>query len=1030
MVITEHPQRTKAMNMKKILSATICLLMLCMTAFGQTIKVIDKNGKTTSFDASKLDSVSFQKGTPGFTVHQAGSISSYTFSKVRSLSASSEHIFAHPDTVYVGDMTQKFTFQLNTNVEYDMTPSSAWLRPDGKVTGSDSLRFIATNNPLMTKREGKIFFVNKDDDTMRDTLVVVQAGKSDSHFIDIDWSTTSVTTFNENTGYTVLTFQGEVPEMGEYDVFLQPTDNSYIIRVVDNATHAEGSKTVTLATREGKMGNLFKKQKFTLCSDPNYSDDPTAAPALARRAGIVDVGTIYYPETIELCADGKPFAVVYDRSKAVDSHRAQLTQEFNIFEYKKDNSGEEIGGGLSWESCIFDVGLKGVFQFDFGDIEWEKVRFGDLIDMKTYLEGNFNTELILKYALSAGVEWEAEKVLKEDIFSYRVKFMVGPVPVWINISSDLMAGADAKAEGTISLTGGIKASASLKAGMQWNKAVGVTPIYEFEKNWELVEPEIKAEAHAEAKAYTWPRIKIGIYDVLCPTIDPKPYIRAYADARAEKIPYFGWDAGLTAGVDLTLGLSLDLFFWEKKVGEIEPINLVDVDLVKLPQRIDLMNARERNVMVGDTCHIIYRVMGKNRLTNSEFPLPGVLLHVEKSEDSGGTIDSDQKFNDNPEWCYTNKKGEVVVVYTQNDTIPAKINVTLMTGDEEQDIEVQEWSCAIKDYRLTALDVDETENCIIAGSNGKAEQKYLLEEYTKGDAKTNGRWLGMNNVTVNFEVTGGTLEANSAKTKDGGRVTAKFDGGDHYDGKSTLTATAYIAEFDTTLTVTPIKILAFKFEDDELTKCYNLADNTALCYGAFSNGDILNVTWATKVFNGYMNWVDIGINIGKDYNEVIAYTNTESGQGAGYYNGEPHECDYVQTVHWKYTYTHKDVICGYNAQNNLPMDFVGRYTNATSAVQEERYGTVENTSTTHYTYYGTNDQGERVVIGTDTKNSSYGPNNIVPGQWWNAARENTAGAALFEENGNIVYLYYIIDEAENYRLYVKGVFDKASNTVYE
>ena len=367
---------------------------------------------------------------------------------------------------------------------------------------------------------------------------------------------------------------------------------------------------------------------------------------------------------------------------------------------------------------------------------------------------------------------------------------------------------------------------------------------------------------------------------------------------------------------------------------------------------------------------------------------------------------------------------------QNDTIPAKINVTLMTGDEEQDIEVQEWSCAIKDYRLTALDVDETENCIIAGSNGKAEQKYLLEEYTKGDAKTNGRWLGMNNVTVNFEVTGGTLEANSAKTKDGGRVTAKFDGGDHYDGKSTLTATAYIAEFDTTLTVTPIKILAFKFEDDELTKCYNLADNTALCYGAFSNGDILNVTWATKVFNGYMNWVDIGINIGKDYNEVIAYTNTESGQGAGYYNGEPHECDYVQTVHWKYTYTHKDVICGYNAQNNLPMDFVGRYTNATSAVQEERYGTVENTSTTHYTYYGTNDQGERVVIGTDTKNSSYGPNNIVPGQWWNAARENTAGAALFEENGNIVYLYYIIDEAENYRLYVKGVFDKASNTVYE
>ena len=34
--------------------------MACTTAFAQTIKVVDKNGKTTSYDASKLDSVSFQ----------------------------------------------------------------------------------------------------------------------------------------------------------------------------------------------------------------------------------------------------------------------------------------------------------------------------------------------------------------------------------------------------------------------------------------------------------------------------------------------------------------------------------------------------------------------------------------------------------------------------------------------------------------------------------------------------------------------------------------------------------------------------------------------------------------------------------------------------------------------------------------------------------------------------------------------------------------------------------------------------------
>lgn len=1021
--------------MKKIVSAA-CLFMLCTMTMAQTIKVVNKQGKATSYDASKLDSISFNYGTRGFSVHSGNNTDTYTFDKVTSLSANSKYLFAHPDTVYVSGNTQKFAFQLNTNVEYDVTSSNAWLHADGNVTGSDSLRFIATNNPLMTKREGKIFFVNKADDSMRDTVVVVQAGKTDTHFVDIDWNTTSVTSFNENTGYTVLTFQGEVPEMGQYDVFLQPTDNSYIIRVVDNATHAEGSRTVTLATREGKMGNLFKKQKFTLCSDPNFSEDPTAAPDLARRAGIVDAGTIYYPETIELCADGKPFAVVYDRSKAVDSRRAQLTKEFNIFEYSKDNSGEEIGGGLSWESCKFDVGLKGVFQFDFGDIAWEKVRFGDLIDFKSYLEGNFNTELILKYALSTGVEWEAEKVLKEDIFSYRVKFMVGPVPVWINISSDLMAGAEAKAEGTISLTGGVKASASLKAGMQWNKAVGVTPIYEFEKNWELVEPEVKAEAHAEAKAYTWPRIKIGIYDVLCPTIDPKPYIRAYADARAEKIPYFGWDAGLTAGVDLNLGLSLDLFFWEKQIGEIEPINLVDVDLLKAPQRIDLMNARDRNVMVGDTCHIIYRVMAKNHLTQSEFPLPGALLHIEKSEDGGGTIDSDQKFNNNPEWCYTNKKGEVVVVYTQNDTIPAKINVTLMTGDEEQDIEVPEWSCAIKDYRLTALDVDETENSIIAGSNGKAEQKYLLEEYTKGDANTNGRWQVMNNVTVNFKATGGTVEPNSAKTKDGGRVTAVFNGGDHYDGNGTLTASAYIAEFDTTLTTPAIKVLAFKFEDDDLTKCYNLADNTALCYGKVYHGETFNVEWGTHVYNEYMKQANMSFSLEKPYSHTESSHVKDSRTFLAPYNGTSmyvvsdnkayaiqceSERDGEYTKHW----TRHEVECTFSSVEDFPIDRQGS-NSALCIVLEGTTGYAEWHGVDKRTYFYIDDNYQSHVLGKETLTSE-GPWDIDDMVRWDSENNYPGGSAvLFEENGKFVYLYYAM--MGNLRLYVKAVFDKEGNTV--
>ena len=483
------------------------------TSQAQTIKVVKKQGQPVAFDVSKLDSITFQSITPGFTVYGNDSTAQYTFDKVESIKSSADFLFSHPDTIYVGDTRGKFSFQMNTNVDYDIEPSAGWLYYDGKITGTDSLRFISGNNPMMKKRTGYIYFVNKADDTMRDTLVVVQTGKGDSHFIDIDWATTTVNSFNETTGQCVLTFQGEVPEMGEYDAFLLPTTTSYIIRLVNTVAHAEGSKTVTLGTREGKMGNLFKNQSFTLCTDPNYN--PNASEAKARDAGIANA-PVFYPETIELCVDGQPFAEIYRRNSSEGSEEGaasalhtnaprratELQKDFNIYELNYDKSGDVIwesgSHSVSWDKCTFDVGLKGVFYFNFGDTEWEKVRFGDLQVLKAYLEGDFNTELILKYALSKSAEFSWEKTLKEDLFSYRVKFMVGTIPVWINISSDLKASVEAGAEGTVTVTSGVTANANVKAGLQWDKVSGVTPINEFTYGYELVEPEVEAEAHAEA----------------------------------------------------------------------------------------------------------------------------------------------------------------------------------------------------------------------------------------------------------------------------------------------------------------------------------------------------------------------------------------------------------------------------------------------------------------------------------------------------------------------------------------------------
>ena len=810
----------------------------------QTFVVVDKNGNRTTYDVSKLDSVTFQQTPPGFTVYEETSPSSsegggtpvepaqettsYTFDAVQSFSGDPNFLFTHPDTVFVKADGQDFKFQLRTNVEYSYKSSADWLLQIATDNANtDSLSFSAGMNPSTSQRIGYLYF-QSNDQKMLDTLVVVQSGKRDSRYIDINWDKTTLESYNKETGRAVLVFQEEVPVMGKYDVTLLPSENTYSIRLIDDVQQLSDTK-VQLDTREGKMGNLFKDQQFTLCSDPSYdpsSDSgssseggtkPSKAPAIS--------GNIIYPESIELCENGRPVMEVYNRAR-----RSQLEKEYNIFEYKYDNSGETIwekgANKVSWNTCTFDVGLKGIFSFDFGDVAWEDVRFGDLQNFKAYLDGDFNTDLILQYELTKGVEAKYEKTLKKDIFSYRVKFMVGTIPVWINLKSDLKASVEAKAEGTVAVTGGVRASANLKGGVEWDTNRGVNPISSFDYQYELVSPEVTAEAHAEAKAYVWPEINIGIYDVLCPTINPKPYIRAYADARTAEAnkPFFGWNAGISTGVDLTLGLNLDLYFWKKEIGEIDPINLIDYDLVAVPTKIELEGDTISRVLKGTTHEVKYKVKGHNSITGSDYIIPGALVKVESL--GGGQIDKEDGY------YYTGWDGTVTVQFEQSDSIPAYLKATLVTGDEERDKECRNWHSEVVDFRFTAVADD---NAISATRAGKAEVEFLLEEYTKTKADEKGYWMGAYGYKVGFSATNGKLDADTIITNQYGKVVINFDGGENFDG-GTLTAQAVVQEFDTLFTQ-KLTVNKFSFEDSHLAKCYNLPDNSVLF-----DEDILSITY--------------------------------------------------------------------------------------------------------------------------------------------------------------------------------------------
>ena len=759
--------------MKKLLFS-VWLLMLSMVVTAQTFVVVDKNGNKTTFDVSKLEQITFQQDPPGFTIYENKDVTpdpsqgegenpgtepgeessvvettSYTFDEVQSFAGEPDFLFSHPDTVYVDGEGQEFAFQLRTNVEYDYKVSDGWLKFISPIVNTDSLKFEAGMNPATARRKAYIAFASKDQQIV-DTLWVVQLAKYDSRYIPIDWTTTTLNSFDEQSGKAQVTFTGDVPVMGNYDVVLLPKDGSSVIRVIDKVEQAEGSKTVTLDTREGKMGNLFKGQKFTLATETDAANSRSTDNGYER--------PVYTPTKVEFFT-GNEYVEVFNADKAAISHRAPtgFEKEFVNWEYNDDGRVLWESGmqSLSWEKLNFNIGLKGLFEFDFGDIPWEKVRMGDLQHLKIALEGGFNMEMIMKYLVSSSVEWNKEWTLKEDVFNAKYTFMVGTVPVVITVGADLMAEVSLGASGEASITSGVTASNTVTYGVEWDAAEPkkISSISECEKKLELVGPNVDIKAHAEARATAYPKIKIGIYKVLCPTISPQPYLKAEADGRLVENSMVAWNAGLSTGIDLGLGLSLDLFFWEWELADMDPVNVFDMPLVSLPDNIELQNEKEEEVLVNGKKEVKYHVTNKNYITGTEYNAPAVLVHFEAE---GGELEQ--------EYAYTDREGKVSAFFTLTDVKGGKVTAEVVQGaeaeegEEEDAIKADDWNAIAIQNRLQVEPAQQT----IAKDAESATITFKLEQYS---SKTT-TWTGVAGKTIYFEAKGGSCNASGVTTNEG------------------------------------------------------------------------------------------------------------------------------------------------------------------------------------------------------------------------------------------------------------------------
>jgi hypothetical protein len=242
-----------------------------------------------------------------------------------------------------------------------------------------------------------------------------------------------------------------------------------------------------------------------------------------------------------------------------------------------------------------------------------------------------------------------------------------------------------------------------------------------------------------------------------------PYLKAEADGRLVDNSKVAWNAGISTGVDLGLGLCLDLFFWKKDLGEIDPINVFDLPLVSLPDEIELQNEKEEQMLVNNQKEVKYHVTNKNYLTGTSYNAPGVLV---KFEAEGGEISS--------EYDYTDKNGDVSVYYTptageKGGVVKAEVVLGAEPEKEEDAMKADDYAIEAIDYRLTggSYTIPEGETSV--------EVTFQLEKYSSKTAT----WAGEQGRTVSFEATNGTVSPASGITDANGKVTVTFTAGEDF-----------------------------------------------------------------------------------------------------------------------------------------------------------------------------------------------------------------------------------------------------------
>ena len=474
---------------------------------------------------------------------------------------------------------------IESSGEWSITGATEWISvtPESGDNGAE-VTISVLDNELSEERSVELVVRTKGADA---TISVVQEQTIETDYVDMGFDKAGTTThYNDTTGEITVTYaDGNIPNVEVGSAIVLPASYQFDIRVVEGVATSDNS--VTLATSQGNMCNLFRNTSFTLSTTGD------------TRAAGVDGRPIIAPVAVGYLDESGNYIEVYNEDTSAT--RGDYSIQKELWSFGLDYSGDTLwnggGGHLWWEKCSFDAGLKGIFDFSFGEQSGGGIlgKVGELESFSYRLQGDVNVDMLMRYRYEQSATFSDDRILKYNVIPTGVfTFIVNGVTVHLLVYTHIGQYVELGVEGSVEVSGGVNLGMDIEGGMSWTKDVGFETIKRATSRMSIYHPTVQVKASAHAKLSYYPQIEIGLYKFIGPWFEPRSYIKevvsAGAGASTNGDSYVAFQDEYFSGLDMRMGLKLNFGMFDKEVAKTDIFNVVDDTLLTTsPARLSLVS---------------------------------------------------------------------------------------------------------------------------------------------------------------------------------------------------------------------------------------------------------------------------------------------------------------------------------------------------------------------------------------------------------------------------------------------------------